>query len=68
MSGQLTIWWTGKEPTVLNDVSKEEGDKASRNFTAGESLFIHYSPHAGVTSVYGTDRLNEISGLSYEEQ
>lgn len=63
--GTLTIFWKGKSPTVLNGVTKEEGDKAGRNFTAGEALFIHYGETAGVASVYGTDRLNEIDGLGY---
>jgi hypothetical protein len=66
--GTLTIFWTGKGPTVLKGVSVEEGNKASRNFNAGEALFIHYSPVAGVTSVYGTDRINEISGLGYQPE
>ncbi len=65
--GTLTIFWKSKSPTVLKGVSKEEGDKAGRNFIAGEALFVHYNPIAGVTSVYGTDRINEIDGLGYEE-
>jgi hypothetical protein len=65
--GTLTIFWKGKDPTVLKGVSKGEGEKAGRNFVNGESIFVHYGHVSGVSSVYGTDRISEIDGLGYEE-
>lgn len=68
--GTMTIFWSkesNRTNTSLIGVEKEEYEKAVKARRLGEPLFVRYSPYAGVVSVFGTDNLNAIDSMAYQD-